>query len=322
MDNAYAKGKNLLCGGYSEYTPTGKSYFVKAARWFNIPERGDIVYFYYANLGRVGHVGAAVVVSVDHAKRMFTFTTVEGNTSSTDAIRNGGCVAGHTYAASFDNVGGKNKINGFGRPEFGADTCTVEEFICILNDEIGYLEKASDSQLENKTANAGFANYTKYGQWYGDNGAYWCQQFISWCAYEACRQHMEIQKTGWEKQTDGTWKYLINGEYTRNEWVEIATAAGRQWFVFDGAGTMVTGWFGSNDGDWYYMNVADGAMLAAQWFDVNGKWYYATKSGLTAKNTYVKSTKPGVYCWLGDDGSWDESWDTLTPDLVKYGLAE
>lgn len=50
--------------------------------------------------------------------------------------------------------------------------------------EIGYIEKASNSQLDNQTANAGSANYTKYGAWYGMNPAAWCDIFVSWCAYK------------------------------------------------------------------------------------------------------------------------------------------
>lgn len=69
IDNAYARGQKLLCGDYSQYTPTGKSYFVKKGRWFTVPKRGDIVYFYYSSLGRVGHVAGAVVVEADYKKK-------------------------------------------------------------------------------------------------------------------------------------------------------------------------------------------------------------------------------------------------------------
>lgn len=322
IDNAYARGQRLLCGDYSQYTPTGKSYFVKAGRWFNVPERGDIVYFYYASLGRVGHVAGAVVVDVNQQQRMFKFVTVEGNTSGNAGDRNGGCVAQHTYEASFDDVGGQHKINGFGRPKYSMDTCTMDEFISVLKAEIGYIEKASNKDLESKTRNTGYENYTKYGKWYGYTPAYWCQQFISWCAYEACRRHMEKIKTGWEKQEDGSWKYLRYGAYIQDEWEEINTASGRQWFVFDGSGKMITGWFGSNIQGWYYMNPDDGAMLAGQWFEVGEKWYYATKTGEIAKNVYVRSTAPGVYCWVNDNGEWETEYDTTMPDLQKYGLAE
>ena len=29
MDNAYSAGQRLLCGGYSQYTPSGKSNFIR-----------------------------------------------------------------------------------------------------------------------------------------------------------------------------------------------------------------------------------------------------------------------------------------------------
>ena len=51
--------------------------------------------------------------------------------------------------------------------------------------EVGYLEKRSNVKLYDKTANAGSANYTKYGAWF-DSGKYqaqpWCDMFVSWCA--------------------------------------------------------------------------------------------------------------------------------------------
>lgn len=59
------------------------------------------------------------------------------------------------------------------------------KIIEIALQEEGYLEKASNSQLYNKTANAGRNNYTKYGEWYGLNGYAWCDMFVSWCAYQA-----------------------------------------------------------------------------------------------------------------------------------------
>lgn len=63
----------------------------------------------------------------------------------------------------------------------------IEKVIMIAKNEIGYLEKKSNSQLDDKTANAGSANYTKYWRdvkpsW---NGDYWCAVFIAWCFMKA-----------------------------------------------------------------------------------------------------------------------------------------
>lgn len=59
------------------------------------------------------------------------------------------------------------------------------EIVRVAESQVGYKEKASNSNLDDFTANAGSANYTKYGQWYGLNPAAWCAMFVSWCANEA-----------------------------------------------------------------------------------------------------------------------------------------
>ncbi len=60
-----------------------------------------------------------------------------------------------------------------------------ERLVSIAKAEIGYLEKASNANLENKTANAGRNNFTKYGAWYPMQAQPWCAMFVSWCAEKA-----------------------------------------------------------------------------------------------------------------------------------------
>lgn len=61
----------------------------------------------------------------------------------------------------------------------------VDRVINVAKGEVGYVEKASNSQLEDKTANAGSKNYTKYGQAQGCNGQPWCDAFVDWCFIQA-----------------------------------------------------------------------------------------------------------------------------------------
>jgi len=68
----------------------------------------------------------------------------------------------------------------------------VNKVIEIALAEVGYLEKKSNSQLDSKTANAGSANYTKYGRDMHklypsvmDFPAPWCDAFVDWCFYKA-----------------------------------------------------------------------------------------------------------------------------------------
>ncbi len=62
---------------------------------------------------------------------------------------------------------------------------TASKVVKVARNEVGYLEKKSNSSLDSKTANAGSSNYTKYGKWIGANGDYWCASFVSWCFCQA-----------------------------------------------------------------------------------------------------------------------------------------
>ncbi len=65
----------------------------------------------------------------------------------------------------------------------------VESVIATARKEVGYLEKKSNAMLDDKTANAGSSNWTKYardldalGVYNGKkNGYAWCDVFVDWC---------------------------------------------------------------------------------------------------------------------------------------------
>lgn len=61
----------------------------------------------------------------------------------------------------------------------------VNKVIEVAMGEVGYLEKKSNSQLNSKTANAGSANWTKYGAYFSTNPAAWCDMFVDWCFVQA-----------------------------------------------------------------------------------------------------------------------------------------
>lgn len=69
----------------------------------------------------------------------------------------------------------------------------ASKVISVALAEVGYLEKASNSQLDSKTENAGSGNYTKYardldaiGFYNGKKQGYpWCDVFVDWCMVQA-----------------------------------------------------------------------------------------------------------------------------------------
>lgn len=69
-------------------------------------------------------------------------------------------------------------------------SCNRQKVIDVALNEVGYLEKASNSQLDSKTANAGYGNWTKYARdldkipsFYNGkkNGYAYCDIFFDWC---------------------------------------------------------------------------------------------------------------------------------------------
>lgn len=70
----------------------------------------------------------------------------------------------------------------------------ASKVISIAEAEVGYLEKASPQNLDDKTANAGSKNYTKYARDldaipgfynFAKQGYAWCDIFVDWCFVQA-----------------------------------------------------------------------------------------------------------------------------------------
>lgn len=63
----------------------------------------------------------------------------------------------------------------------------IDKVIDVALNEVGYLEKKNNSQLDSKTANAGRNNFTKYWRDVKPDyqGQPWCACFVTWCFTEA-----------------------------------------------------------------------------------------------------------------------------------------
>lgn len=80
----------------------------------------------------------------------------------------------------------------------------AKDIVDVAIGEIGYKEEGNNS--------------TKYGKWYGANGAAWCHMFVSWCANQADVSTSIVPKTASTSagmswfQKNGLFKY--KGKYT------------------------------------------------------------------------------------------------------------
>lgn len=112
-------------------------------------------------------------------------TKFERPADQSDAAKNRRAGYGQTYYDKYAAAGSTDE------KEENTMACTASKVLAVAAAEIGYKEKASNAQLDDKAANAGSANYTKYARdfdqkypkWYNGkkNGFAWCDMFVDWC---------------------------------------------------------------------------------------------------------------------------------------------
>lgn len=106
-----------------------------------------------------------------------------------------GTLAGVKGRVDLNAINGSKPLAFFTRSEQEGDNMTYDpkKVIDIALAEVGYLEKASNANLDDKTANAGSKNYTKYARDLDALGFYngrkqavaWCDVFVDWCFVQA-----------------------------------------------------------------------------------------------------------------------------------------
>lgn len=189
----------------------------------------------------------------------------------------------------------------------------IEKLILIAKNEIGYLEKKSNIQLDDKTANAGSNNYTKY--WRDIKPSYqgqpWCAAFVSWCFMKA----FGLDKA---KKLLKHWPYVycptMSELFTLNSYPKIGDIV-----IFYHNGTFThTGLVTAVIGDKFY--TIEGNTSGASGIIANG-------GGVCAKS-YYNSKLPGTKFCTPDYSFVTSSTETtnteggsymFTPETVKSG---
>lgn len=156
----------------------------------------------------------------------------------------------------------------------------IEKLLAIVNNEVGYLEKKNNKSLYDKTANAGNANYTKYGyemhKLYPttmDFPAAWCDCFIDWCFVQAFGVENAIKLL---HQFDD---YTVNsaGYYKNNgEWYKSPKVGDQIFFTNSSGGICHTGLVYAVDNTYVY--TIEGNTSSASGVVANG--------GCVAKKSY------------------------------------
>ena len=161
----------------------------------------------------------------------------------------------------------------------GSDTMNkdkaIDALIATARAEVGYLEKKSNSQLDDKTANAGYNNYTKY--WRDVYPQYqaqaWCACFVSWCM-------MKTFGLETAKKLLKHWPYVYCPALG-NLFTKHANPQRGDIVIFYRNGAFAhTGLVTKVDGDVFYTiegNTSGGSDIVANGGGVCSKYYYNSK---------------------------------------------
>jgi len=146
-----AKGKDVMCGNYDDYTVYSCKYYEKANRLGTTPQKGAQVFF-TKNGKSSGCYHTGIVYDVDNTY----FYTIEGNTSSANTVvANGGCVAKKKYSISAY----KNKVL-FGYPKYELVSDVKPKTVDELAQEVINGKWGSGADRKKRLTEAGY-NYSE-----------------------------------------------------------------------------------------------------------------------------------------------------------------
>lgn len=153
-----------------------------------------------------------------------------------------------------------------------------EKLLAVAGAEVGYLEKATNADLDSPTGNAGKNNFTKYardldelGDFYNGkkNGYSWCDVFVDWCFVKAFGAETALKLLCAPKKSCGAGcKY--SGQYYKKagRFVTADPQPGDQIFFGSGASWQHTGLVEKVDST--YIHTIEGNTSTAAGVVANG----------------------------------------------------
>lgn len=167
----------------------------------------------------------------------------------------------------------------------------ASQLIKVAEAEVGYLEKASNKNLDNQTANAGYNNYNKYARDFDKTyttfyngkkqGAHWCDIFVDWCFVKAFGEAEALKLLGQPKKSCGAGCSFSANYYKKIGCFSNTPQVGAQIFFYNSARNDVahTGIVYKIDSNYIY--TIEGNTSSASGVVANG--------GAVAKKKYVKN---------------------------------
>lgn len=159
---------------------------------------------------------------------------------------------------------------------------SVNTLLLLARNEKGYLEKKSNANLDDKTKNAGYNNYTKYARdldnikdFYNGkkNGYAWCCVFVAWCFVKTFGVDRAKELLNYPSKSLGAGVKYAKGYFTKI----------KQYYDKPQKGDCI-----------FFKNANGGMQHIGIVYDVDSKYVY-TIEGNTSNSKEVVANGGGVY---------------------------
>lgn len=218
----------------------------------------------------------------------------------------------------------------------------IDKLIQIAKNEVGYLEKASNSQLDSKTANAGENNYTKYWRDIKPDyqGEPWCAAFVSWCMMKAfgldtakkllkhwpyvyCPTMADLFTLNSNPKVGDIVIFYRNGEFTHTG-IVIKVSGDRFWTVegnTSGNSTIIANGGGVCQKSYYNSNLPGTKFCTPNYSLVKNTTSVSDSDTAKKQNTraYIAQIKKGTKCYTKSNKN---SPSKMFPKLKKGAVIE
>lgn len=309
------KGKSVNLTTKEEYTAGALTTIKDNFRVYDSMEEGVKGYFEFIQLERYQNLKG-----ITDPKKYIETIKADGYATSSTYVANVYAVITAHNLTQYDpgaNVKAEKSIT---------EQDAINALIAVALAEVGYLEKASNSQLDDKTANAGSRNYTKYGRdmhailpGVMDFPAAWCDCFVDWCFVQAFGQVMAraLLCGNFDDYTVYSAQYYKN----KGRWYNQPKAGDQVFFTNSSGGICHTGIVTKVSGGILYTvegNTSSAAGVVANGGCVREKTYQLGYSRIAGYGRPDYSAVAEVFDNAENSGSGTEMNETNTAGGIGY----
>ena len=177
-----------------------------------------------------------------------------------------------------------------------------DKVVNVALEEVGYREKETNSNLDDKTANAGDENFTKYardldnieGFYNGKKNGYdWCDIFVDWCFVKALGAERAMQLLNQPERSGGAGCGVSMSYFEKIERLFKSPSPGDQIFFTDGKSIYHTGLVYSVDSERVYTveGNTNGGQVAKKSYPLGASYIRGYGRSLWDDNANVEEDK-------------------------------